>query len=81
MPSLEKAENEEDATYQAIVRAMNGLTIIERLEFVKNVIFDRGGSKDHEGRDPVLVTAADVLRGVIGVLKKYPEAAGLRYEP
>jgi len=60
------------------VIAMNDLTILARLEFVKNIIFDKGGDKNGLPNDNELILANDVLDDVIEVLKKYPRAARLR---
>jgi hypothetical protein len=62
----------------AVKDAMDDLPILSRLEFVKNLIFDKGGNRAGVPQDTVLVTACDVLDGVIDVLKKHPRAARLR---
>lgn len=57
---------------KAVVNAMNGLPLLARLEFVKNIIFDRGGSRDSAPQDEALIVANDVLRDVIELVKKLP---------
>jgi hypothetical protein len=57
---------------KAIVNAMNGLPVLARLEFVKNIIFDRGGSRDSAPQDEALIVANDVLRDIIELVKKSP---------
>jgi hypothetical protein len=63
----------------ATVAAMEDLPILARLEFVQSLLLSRGGSRDALPRDMVLVTAEEVLDGVIRVLKKHPRAAKLRW--
>ena len=66
-----------DEISKDIVHALNDLPILARLEFVKNIIFDRGGSRDVAPRDEMLVIATEVLRDVINVLRDHPTAAQL----
>lgn len=73
-PEEEAAED----TSEAVVRAMNDLPILARLEFVKNIIFDRGGSRGQDPQEEALIIAADVLGGIIKVLRANPAAAQLR---
>lgn len=62
---------------EAVVAAMNTLPILARLEFVKNIIFDRGGSRSSDPQEEVLIIATEVLDGVIEVLKKNQTVAQL----
>ena len=63
---------------EATAKAMYDLTIISRLEFVRNLIFDKGGDGNSIPQDATLVAATDILDGVIDVLIKHPRAARLR---
>jgi len=58
--------------------AMSTLPVLARLKFVKSIILMRGGDRDDAQHDAALVTAGDILEGVIDVLKKHPKAARLR---
>jgi hypothetical protein len=62
---------------EAVVAAMNTLPILARLEFVKNIIFDRGGSRDSDPQEEMLIIATEVLEGVIDILKKNQTVAQL----
>jgi len=68
----------EPATMKATIAALNNLPILARLEFVANLLFDHGGSRESSPRDWHVVTATEVLDGVISVLKTQPQAAQLR---
>jgi hypothetical protein len=57
---------------QSVVRALDDLPVLERLKFVKNLIFDHGGAKESVPQDPVLVVATEVLSEVIVELEKGP---------
>ena len=70
-------DNEQDIG-KTLITALDDLPILARLEFAKNLVFDRGGDKDNLPQDPILVIATDVLTSVIDVLKKHPAAANLR---
>jgi hypothetical protein len=72
------AEKAAEEASNAVVRAMNDLPILARLEFVKNIIFDRGGSRGQDTQEEVLIIAADVLGGVIEDLKANHTVAQLR---
>ncbi len=78
---MSTGDHENVGLLEATVSALDSLPILARLEFVKNLIFDRGGDKHCHSKDLVLVAAATVLDGVITVLKKHPDSAGLRLEP
>jgi hypothetical protein len=67
----------EPETLKATVYALNNLPILTRLEFAANLVFDRGGDRSGLPVDWHAVLLNDILRGVIGVLKTHPEAAGL----
>jgi hypothetical protein len=73
---MQKRTKASDSAIEATISAMDSLPVVARLEFVKNLIFDRGGSKDSAPQDPGLVIASEVLRGVIGVLRKHPQSDG-----
>jgi hypothetical protein len=78
----------EDQVMNAVVRAMNDLPILQRLEFVRNTIFDAGGDRSGLPRNPGLVVATEVLSEVMNALAKKPEfnrparkSYGVRSEP
>ena len=80
--SIEQEEQTEEQQQNGLVAttisALNDLPIISRLEFAKNMIFDRGGDRHSIPQDPVLIVVNDVLADVIKVLDKHPQAAQLR---
>jgi hypothetical protein len=51
---------------------LNQLPMIERLENVKNMLFDDGGDKDSTPCDPSKAIAVEVLSEVIQELKRSP---------
>jgi hypothetical protein len=61
----------------ATINAMNDLPVIARLEFVRNIIFDRGGDKHSIPQDSALITAKEVLDGVIKALRNNPTLSRL----
>jgi hypothetical protein len=64
---------------KAIVKAMDDLPILARLQFVKNIIFDRAANLDiPEQCEEVLIIAHNVLNGVVEVLEANPTSAQLR---
>lgn len=63
---------------QATINALNNLPILARLEFVSNLLFDHGGSRESSPRNWLVVTATEVLDGAITVPKTQPQAAQLR---
>jgi len=63
---------------QTIIDAFDGLPILCRLEFVKNVLLNSGGEKGSNPMDPTLVVVAEILAGVVEVLEAHPTAAQLR---
>jgi hypothetical protein len=63
---------------KSVVRSLDDLPILVRLEFARNIIFNRGGDETSEPQDAVLVTATKILNGIIEVLRAHPQAAGLR---
>jgi hypothetical protein len=65
-------------TGRDIVFAFDDLPIQARLEFVRNLLLNHGGERRSAPCDPVLVVAAEVLRGVVRVLKDHPKVAQLR---
>jgi len=63
-----------------VVRSMNDLPIIARIQFARNVLLDRGGNRGADADvkyDPLLQVAAEVLAGVKEVLRQNPQAAVL----
>lgn len=62
-----------------ITKAMDDLPILARLKFVTNLLCDKGGEKDALMRpvDPTLVTAVEVLRGVVNVIETHPRFGSL----
>lgn len=71
--------NKEADLSKSVVGAMDDLPILERLQFAKNLIFDKGGDGASVPQDPTLVVATEVITGVIQVLKAHPRAAKLRH--
>jgi hypothetical protein len=63
---------------QRMADATDDLPILSRVEFAKNLIFDHGGDRNNLPQDPILITAVEVLSGVIQVLRANPTAASLR---
>ena len=73
----DEPETDQDKLAAAVSSAFDDLPILARLQFVRNIILDRGGSRGIDPQDFVLITAADVLTGAIKVLTKHPIAAQL----
>ena len=71
-------ENPQDDLTTATVDAMAHMPILARLEFVKYLIFNRGGDTHGVPHHPVMVTAYEVLSDVIKEIKKNSETACLR---
>lgn len=61
----------------ATADALSSLPIAARLRFVENIISDQGGEKANYGQNPALVTANEVLRGVLKVIESNPRVAAL----
>jgi hypothetical protein len=77
----EEEQTEQDQQKELIaatIHALNDLPIISRLEFAKNLVFDKGGDRHNVPQDPVLIVINSVLEDVIRVLEKHPQAAQLR---
>ena len=72
-----ETEKQNTELIMATASAMDNLPIIYRLEFVKNLIFDKGGDANGLPNDGVLILAFDVLNDVIDVLRKTPKVAQL----
>jgi hypothetical protein len=71
-----------EATSREVVDAMCDLPILARLEFVRNIVFSRGGTRGNSFEDEGMIIASDVLRDVIKVLQQDKRAAELRhFEP
>ena len=75
------SETREEELSTRVSRAMDDLPILARVEFVKNIIFDRGGSRDSYPHDETLVIATDVLDGVVEILRKNRVVAQFRGDP
>lgn len=75
--TMSDKEPQDDLT-TATTRAMANMPVLARLEFVKYLIFNRGGDKHSAPHHPVMVTAHEVLDGVIKEIKTSPETACLR---
>jgi hypothetical protein len=74
----ETNNNNAYALTKSVVRALDDLPLLARLEFVRNIILNRGGDEASTPQDSVLVTATKVLNGTIEILRAHPQAAGLR---
>ena len=72
-------ESREPEMLQPTIDALEGLSIIARLEFAANLLFDRVGG-DRTSIDPnwSAGVATETVRSVIDVLKAHPNAANLR---
>jgi hypothetical protein len=57
------------AVLKSVVRTVDDLPLFARLEFVKNIIFDHGGSRGSLPEDPMLIIATDVIEDVVKTLK------------
>lgn len=64
-----------------VASAFDDLPIVARIEFAKNLVFDRDGDKHSLPADgpqsAVSILAVEILDGVIEVLKAHPAAAKL----
>jgi hypothetical protein len=82
IPGMGEEQEEQQARIDRLVLdtnlALNGLPIVERLEFVAEMILLSGGVKHSIGTVPSLVLAHQALDNVIKVLRKHPKAAQLR---
>ena len=58
--------------------ALNELPIVERLQFVAQMILLSGGVQGSIATVPSLVLAHEALNNVIGIIKKHPKVAQLR---
>jgi hypothetical protein len=66
-------------TIDSVVHAMDDASILVRLEFAKNLVFDNGGDPNAmTSTDPALVVADKILESVIEVLRGHPAAAQLK---
>ena len=63
---------------QNIAALVPGRNRLARLEFAKNLIFDNGGDRCGEPRDPALIASTEILDQAIKILKKHPRAARLQ---
>lgn len=70
--------NTRSAFDRATISAINNLPVLERLEFAKNIIFDNGGDKHSIPQDAALITANEVLDGVIKELRSKPTPPRLK---
>jgi hypothetical protein len=65
-------------TLDATISALNSLSILSRLQFVANLLFDNGGSRHSDPKDWNVVLATEVLGDVIRVINTHPKVAELR---
>jgi hypothetical protein len=75
---MENTDNVDQSSINVLSWSFTDLPIINRLEYVKNIIFSKGGDHASLPADPALVVAARVLDGVIEILQETPAAAELR---
>ena len=61
-----------------VIKAIDDLPILARLEFAQNLLFSHGGNKDSLEPNAALILAFDIIGDVIKVLDKHPRAAKLR---
>jgi hypothetical protein len=59
---------------EEIVMALNALTVMERLHFVKRMLFNRAGERDEPDYDKAMAVAAELMEETLGLMKHAPRA-------
>jgi hypothetical protein len=59
---------------EEIVMALNALTVIERLHFVKRMLFNRAGERDEPAYDKAMAVAAELMDETLDLMKHAPRA-------
>jgi hypothetical protein len=77
MNEHDKVTDQQLQTIDATIHALGDLPIIEQLNFAESLLLSRGGSRQSEPADAILITAAEAVRSVMNIIKRHPEAAKL----
>jgi hypothetical protein len=59
---------------EEIVMALNALTVMERLHFVKRMLFNRAGERDEPDYDKAMAVAAELMDETLRLMKRAPRA-------